>query len=109
MLGPDTVCDRKEFRHISIFNHPGHHTIMGRMHSSGEIWGHFSLDRMDQRPGVLTVSKAFVRSLKSRYQSWYYSIHFVLQLSEGKDHVHCTSVLSETALTFRDLVTNDFV
>ena len=40
------------------------------------LGGQPSFDRMDQRPGLLMVSKALVRSMNKRYRSWHCSRHF---------------------------------
>ena len=71
-----TVRVWKWVRHVAVLYDSDRHAVVEGQYHADNLGGQPTFDRMDQRPGLLTVSKALVRSKNKRYKSWRCSRHF---------------------------------
>jgi len=65
---------------------------------STSLFGQPIFLRIFHNADLLTVSKAFVRSTKTAYNSLMVLATFLLELSGSKDHIHSTTISPESAL-----------
>ncbi len=66
------------------------------------LFGQPNFSMIFHKPSVLTVSKAFVRSMKVTKRSLCCSCHFFLELACSKYHVCCSASCTKATLTFRE-------
>ena len=88
---------------FSIVLHAGRHAIVDLVSIVINLSGHTNLAIIFQRPSLLTVLKAFVRSTKVGLEVPVLFLALLLELSSCKDYVHYASTSAEASLTLREM------